>query len=73
MLRKPKQDVDSAWRSSTRGDRAWKEATDRVASRNADARKTGRLEREAYETGREEARRSAAAERDAKLRKRSMP
>ena len=73
MLRKPKQDVDSTWQSSTRGERAWKEATDLVASRNADARKTGRVEREAYERGREEARRSAADERDAKLRKRRIP
>jgi hypothetical protein len=73
MLRKPTQDVDSAWQSSTRGEQAWKEATDRVASRNADARKTGRLEREAYERSRDEARRSAAAERNAKLRKRRLP
>ena len=73
MLRKPTPNVDAAWQSSTRGERAWKEATDRVASRNADARKTGRLEREAYERGREQARRSAAAERDAKLRKRRTP
>jgi hypothetical protein len=73
MLGKPKPDIDSTWQSSTRGERAWKEATDRVASRNADARKTGRLEREAYERGRAEARRSAAAERDAKLRKRPLP
>jgi hypothetical protein len=73
MLHRPKQEIDSDWQSSTRGERAWKEATDRVASRNADARKTGRLEREAYERGRDEARRSAAAEREAKLRKRSKP
>lgn len=73
MLRKPKQDVDSAWQSSTRGERAWKETTDRVASRNADARKAGRLEREAYERRRDETRRSAAAARDAKLRKRRIP
>ena len=73
MLHKPKQEVDPAWESSSRGERAWKEATDRVASRNADARKAGRLEREAYERGREEARRSAAAARDAQLRKRGSP
>jgi hypothetical protein len=73
MPQKPKQDVDAGWESSSRGERAWKEATDRVASRNADARKTGRQEREAYERGREEARRSAAAEREAKLRKRRLP
>ena len=45
------------------------EATDEVASKNADARKTGRKEREAYERGREKDRRSAAAKRDAKLMK----
>ena len=73
MESKPKQEVNSEWQSSSRGERAWKEATDSVASRNADARKTGRLEREAYERARQEARRSAAAERDAKLRKRRMP
>jgi hypothetical protein len=73
MLRKPKQDIDSAWESSTHGERAWKEATDRVASRNHDAQKTGRAERETYERGRAEARRSAAAERDAKLRKQRIP
>ena len=73
MLHKPKQDVDSEWQSSTRGERAWKEATDLVAARNADARKTGRLEREAYERGRDEARRTAAGERDARLRKRRIP
>jgi len=73
MESKPKQDIDSGWQSSSRGERAWKEATDSVASRNADARKNGRIEREAYERGREEARRTAAAERDAKLRKRRIP
>ena len=72
MLHKPRQDVDSSWESSTRGERAWKEETDRVASRNADARKAGRLEREEYERGREDARRSAAAKRDAKLLKRRI-
>ena len=70
MLHRPKPEVDSKWQSSTRGEQAWKEATEAVASRNADACKAGRLEREAYERGREDARRSAAAKRDAKLRKR---
>ena len=73
MLNKPKQEVDSSWQSSSRGERAWKEETDRVASRNADARKAGRLEREEYERGRDEARRSAAAEREAKFRKGRLP
>ena len=69
MLRKPKDPVDSTRQSSARGEKAWAEATDEVASRNADARKTGRKEREAYERGREQDRRSAAAKRDAKLMK----
>jgi hypothetical protein len=68
-----KQDIPSGWSSSSRGERAWKEDTDRVASRNADARKAGRQEREAYERQRDDVRRSAAAERHAKLLKRKAP
>jgi hypothetical protein len=70
VLRKPKESVDSGWQSSARGEQAWKEATDEVASRNADARKTGRKEREEHEREREQERRTAAAERDARLIKR---
>jgi hypothetical protein len=70
MLHKAKQEIDPGWTSSSRGERAWKEATDRVESRNADARKAGRAEREAYERKRDAARRAAAAERHAKLVKR---
>ena len=70
MLRKSKDEVDSGWQSSARGERAWKEATDEVASKNADVRKAGRSEREEYERGREQERRGAAAKRDAKLLKR---
>jgi hypothetical protein len=73
MEQKPNRNVDDSWESSTRGDQAWKEATDRVASRNADARKAGRTEREAYERERDDARRTAAAKREAKLRKGSKP
>jgi hypothetical protein len=61
------------WKSSSRGEAAWKEATDRVASRNSEARKEGKRERDAYERGREDARRSAAAKRQAKLLNRRMP
>ena len=64
-----KPNLPPDWTSSTRGDRAWKEETDRVASRNADARKAGRIEREAYERQRDEARHVAEAERSAKLAK----
>ena len=73
MLHEANKDVDSGWQSSSRGDKAWQEATDLVAARNADARKAGRLEREDYERGREEARRSAAAQRDVKLLKPRTP
>jgi hypothetical protein len=57
----------STWKSSTRGERAWKEAAERVASRNAEARRSGRLEREAYERAREDVRRAAEARRHAQL------
>jgi hypothetical protein len=68
-----KQDIPPGWSSSSRGERAWKEDTDRVATRNAEARKAGRLERETYEREREEARRVAAADRHAKLMKERKP
>lgn len=67
MPNTPRQDVDSTWRSSARGERAWKEVTSDVSSRNAEARKAGRLEREQHERGRAEVRRSADAKRHAKL------
>jgi hypothetical protein len=60
------------WKSSSRGDTAWKEARERVASRNADARKRGKQEREAYERSREDARRAVAAERHAELLRRGV-
>ena len=72
MERKPKEDVESSWQSSARGESAWKDATDSVAARNADARKAGVSERDEYDREREEKRRSAAKERDAKLRKRAL-
>lgn len=61
------------WQSSTRGDAAWKETRERIASRNTDARKQGKERREAYEQAREDARRSASARRHAELLKRQMP
>jgi hypothetical protein len=61
------QDDSSAWKSSTRGESAWKEARERVASRNAEARKAGKVEREAYERERENARRAADAKSHAEL------
>jgi hypothetical protein len=68
-----KQDDGSGWKPTTRGERAWKEATERVASRNAESRKAGRLEREAYERGRADARRVAEHRRHAQLLKRRTP
>jgi hypothetical protein len=73
MVRRTKQDVDPGWESSTRGDKAWKETTDRVDARNADARKTGRAERKEYEQMRADARRAEAAKRHAKLMARRRP
>jgi hypothetical protein len=63
----------SGWKSSSRGEAAWKETMDRIASRNAEARKEGRRQREAYERGREDLRRAAAAKRHAQLLKRRTP
>jgi multidrug resistance efflux pump len=64
------QDDGSGWKSSTRGEQAWKEAMEGVASRNAAARKAGKLEREEYEREREDVRRAAAARRQAQYRDR---
>jgi hypothetical protein len=58
---------------STRGEAAWKETREGVASRNADARKAGKAERETYEREREALRNAAAAERHAKLVNRRTP
>lgn len=55
---------------STRGDAAWQEARDGVASRNADTRKAGKVERETYERERDARKLASAAERQAQLRKR---
>ncbi len=67
------QDDSSNWKSSTRGDQAWKETLDRVSSRNAEARKAGKVEREAYERGRQMVRNTAAAKSHADLVKRPRP
>lgn len=73
MVRMAKQDDGPDWKSSTRGEQAWKEATEHVASRNAEARRAGKLEREAYERQREEVRRAAAARRQQQLMSRRTP
>ena len=61
------QDDNANWKSSSRGEQAWKEERERVASRNADARKAGKVEREAYERKRETVRQTAAAKSHADL------
>jgi hypothetical protein len=73
MVRMTKQDDGSAWKTQARGEQAWKEARERVASRNAEARKVGKREREAYERGRDDARQAAAARRHAELLRRRTP
>ncbi|MGZ5338791.1 MAG: hypothetical protein ACXWEE_04200 [Thermoleophilaceae bacterium] len=67
------QDDSSNWKSSTRGEQAWKETLDRVSSRNAEARKVGKVEREAYERGRQIVRQTAAAKSHADLVNRPRP
>lgn len=69
----PQQGGGPGWKSSTRGEQAWKEATERVAARNAEARKAGRLERERYERERADLRRAVAARRHAELMRRNTP
>jgi hypothetical protein len=61
------------WKSSSRGEAAWKEATDRVAARNSEARREGKRQRDTYEREREDARRAAALKREAQAQKRRTP
>ena len=61
------------WKSSSRGEAAWKETRERIASRNADARRQGKQERESYEQTRQAARQAMAARQRAKLLKRPLP
>jgi hypothetical protein len=53
--------------SGKRGEAAWKEAKERVAERNAKARKAGKQQREAYERTQAEARRKAESRQMAEL------
>jgi len=59
------QNPPGEWKSSTRGDAAWREARDTVAARNDAARKSGKQRREAEERSREDARRVAEMRRQA--------
>jgi hypothetical protein len=72
-MRPRKEGVDPEWQSSTRGEKAWKEATEAVESKNAAARKAGRQEREAYKREREDHRHAEAAKRHARLLKSRKP
>ena len=63
----PEQDEGSQWKSSAGGEKAWKEATDRVAARNADAKRAGKQERDAMDRERADHRRAAALRLDARL------
>jgi hypothetical protein len=67
------QDDQSDWKASTRGEQAWKDARERIASRNAEARRSGKQEREAYERSRENARQAAAARRHSEMLRRRTP
>jgi hypothetical protein len=66
-------DDTADWKSSSRGEAAWKEAKEGIASRNAEARKEGNRRRESYERSREDARRAAAARQHAELLNRRGP
>ena len=61
-----KQD-QAAGTGSARGEAAWKEARERVADRNAKARKAGREQRETYEREKVDARRAAERRQLAEL------
>ncbi len=60
-----KQGDSSEWKSSARGESAWKETREGVATRNAETRKSGKAKREIYDSEREGVRRMAQAKRDA--------
>jgi len=53
--------------TAKRGEAAWKEAKDRIAERNAQARKAGKQRREAHERQQAEARHLAEQRRMAEL------
>jgi hypothetical protein len=69
MVRMIDHDEGSGWKSSARGESAWKEEREAVASRNAEVRKSGKVEREKYEKERAGARKTAAAKTQAQLLK----
>jgi hypothetical protein len=66
-------DDGAGWKSSSRGEAAWEATRERIAERNAAARKQGKARRETYEGSREEARRAVAARHHAELLRRRTP
>ena len=66
-------DDGAGWKSSSRGETAWKETRQRIAARNDAARKQGKQRRESYEGSREDARRAAEARHHAELLRRHTP
>ena len=50
---------DQADKPAKRGEAAWKEAKEKVAERNAQARKAGKQQRQDYERGKAEERQKA--------------
>jgi hypothetical protein len=62
---------DAGWKSAARGESAWKEQRDEVATRNEAARKAGKLRRDEYAREREAARNAEEARRQASLLGRS--
>jgi hypothetical protein len=55
------------WKSAARGEAAWKEAMEQVASRNQAARAAGKQRRDAYTRERDAVRQAADAKRHATL------
>ena len=73
MVRMAEPDDTSNWQSSATGEKGYKEARDRIAARNADARKAGKQARAAYERERASMRRAAESRGDAGLTGRRSP
>lgn len=55
------------WKSAARGESAWKEQRDQVATRNEAAQKAGKLRREEYAREREAVRQAAEKRRQKSL------
>jgi hypothetical protein len=64
------QGGSEVFKPSTRGEAAWQEARDGVASRNANARRAGKAERETQERERAAMKHAAFAARQASSRER---